>query len=194
MSILEMTKLFVGKAVSEGAIVVDATVGNGHDTVFLASLVGEAGHVYGFDIQESALQSARMRIEKSGYADRVTLFHGGHVRAAQLLARDADGQVLAAMFNLGYLPGGDRGVVTTAEATLTALQSICGLLQPHGIITVHIYTGHEGGQSEGHAVMEWASSLPWEAYRVGRYDFCNKERNAELLLVIERLDILPRPA
>lgn len=187
MTVLEMTKFFIRKAVSSGGTVLDATVGNGHDTLFLASLVGPSGRVYGFDIQSEALDNARARIAETEYADRITLYHAGHEQAAQLLPQEVQGSIQAAMFNLGYLPGGDRLVVTTAAATITALTAICGMLQPHGVITVHVYTGHEGGQHEGSAVSEWVATLPWDRYRVARYDICNKQKNAELLLVIERL-------
>lgn len=54
--ILPYSKELLKMAAGEGDIVVDATMGNGHDTQFLAELVGENGHVYAFDIQESASQ------------------------------------------------------------------------------------------------------------------------------------------
>lgn len=184
--ILDLTKQVVRAAVHPGDTVVDATVGNGHDTLFLAELVGPAGHVYGFDIQAQALDAARTRLQEAGCLDRATLFHAGHEQAGTLLPPAARETLACAMFNLGYLPGGDKARVTTPQATLTALNALLTMLRPHGILTVHCYTGHEGGAAEGHAVLEWANGLEWETHHVARYDFCNKPRNGEALLVVER--------
>ncbi|UZP66845.1 methyltransferase domain-containing protein [Desulfovibrio mangrovi] len=193
--ILDLTKQFVQQAMAlevdgeaaQAAVAVDGTVGNGHDTLFLAELAGPEGHVYGFDVQASALSNARERLASAGVEERVTLFHAGHEEARLLIPAPMHGQVRVAMFNLGYLPGGDKTIVTQPEATITALESVFAMLRPHGIITVHVYTGHAGGANEGEIVLQWASSLPWNSCRVARYDFCNKARNGEALLVIERL-------
>ncbi|MFV0349319.1 MAG: class I SAM-dependent methyltransferase [Halodesulfovibrio sp.] len=195
ISILDLTKQFVRQAMllppDEGAhggpVAVDGTVGNGRDTLFLAELAGEQGHVYGFDIQDAALANARERLAAAGVAERVTLLHAGHEQAARLIPAAAHGRVRAAMFNLGYLPGGDKTIVTQPQGTIAALDAVLSMLCVHGIVTVHVYTGHEGGRAEGVAVFDWASALPWEAFRVARYDICNKDRNGEALLVIERL-------
>ena len=195
MSVLNLTKQFVRQAMqvspagdADAALfAVDGTVGNGHDTLFLAELAGAQGHVYGFDIQEAALANARGRLAAAGVDGRVTLFHAGHEQAGQLIPPAVHGRVRVAMFNLGYLPGGDRAIVTQPQATIAALEAVLSMLSTHGIVTVHVYTGHEGGSAEGAAVFGWACALPWEAFRVARYEFCNKTRNGEALLVIERL-------
>lgn len=167
------------------AVVVDGTVGNGHDTLFLAELVGERGHVYGFDVQESGLANAQERLETAQVAERATLFHAGHETVADKLPEGT--LVSGAMYNLGYLPGSDHAVITRARTTIASLQALLPVLVPNGIITVHIYTGHEGGTAEGDEVMAWSKTLSWKEYRVGRYDFPNKEINKEHLLVIEKL-------
>ena len=43
----------------EGDLAVDATAGNGHDTVFLAQAVGETGKVFAIDVQAAAIGSIR---------------------------------------------------------------------------------------------------------------------------------------
>ncbi|SIO11142.1 class I SAM-dependent methyltransferase [Halodesulfovibrio marinisediminis] len=190
-SILQFTKLiwqqFAASWEEAGtkAIVVDGTVGNGHDTLFLAKLVGEKGQVYGFDVQESGLTNAQERLEKADIAERVTLFHAGHETVAENLP---DGTaVTGAMYNLGYLPGSDHAVITRAKTTIASLEALLPVLTSNGVVTVHIYTGHEGGTAEGDAIQAWAATLPWKEFRVGRYDFPNKELNKEHLLIIEKL-------
>ncbi len=183
--IIELTKLVVARALFSGATVIDGTVGNGHDTLFLAQHVGEGGQVFGFDVQRQAIENTRGLLRQSGMEQRVTLFLAGHERMKDLLPDDA--KVDAAMFNLGYLPGSDRKIATTTETTLCALHTLLPLLRIHGIITVHIYTGHPGGLAEGNAVLDWARTLPWEAWRTASYSFCNKLYNGETLLLLERL-------
>ncbi|KAF1076707.1 class I SAM-dependent methyltransferase [Halodesulfovibrio sp. MK-HDV] len=166
------------------AIVVDGTVGNGHDTMFLADLIGENGHVYGFDVQKPGLENTRERLEQKGLGERATLFHAGHETVGEHLP---EGIVVAgAMYNLGYLPGSDHAVITRADTTITSLQQLLPLLMKNGIVTVHIYTGHEGGVVEGDKIQAWSTTLPWNQFRVAQYDFPNKKVNKEHLLVIEK--------
>ncbi|MCT4626510.1 class I SAM-dependent methyltransferase [Halodesulfovibrio sp.] len=190
-SILNFTKALWQQAAAywhseeHAAVVVDGTVGNGHDTLFLAELVGKTGHVYGFDVQESGIANAQQRLEEAGVAAQATLFHAGHETVAEKLPEGIT--ISGAMYNLGYLPGSDHAVITRAQTTIASLQALLPMLMANGIVTVHIYTGHEGGTAEGDAVKAWAATLPWKEFRVGRYDFPNKEFNKEHLLVIEKL-------
>lgn len=187
-SILQFTKSIWQQAAiswSEPSVVVDGTVGNGHDTLFLANLVGENGHVFGFDVQESGLKNARERLEQKGFSERVTLFHAGHETVAEKIPTGT--AVAGAMYNLGYLPGSDHAVITRAKTTIASLEALLPMVKANGLVTVHIYTGHEGGSTEGDAVTAWAQQLLWKEFRVGRYDYLNKELNKEHLLIIEKL-------
>lgn len=152
--------------VKEGDTAIDATVGNGHDTLFLAREVGESGKVYGFDIQEAALDTAYKRLQAEGMADRVSLYHAGHEAMAVVLPESVRGRVKAVIFNLGYLPGGDKQRTTAISTTLAALGQALSLLAPGGAISVLAYTGHPGGREEAEAVQEWAGSLPDEYCQV----------------------------
>ncbi len=129
-----------------GEVAVDATVGNGHDTLFLAQQVGAQGHVYGFDIQEEALARTRRRLEEAGLRDRVTLLQMGHEHMAEAVPAAWHGRIGAVMFNLGYLPGGsDRTCITRPQTTVPALEAALRLLRPGGVLTVVAYRGHPGG-------------------------------------------------
>jgi ubiquinone/menaquinone biosynthesis C-methylase UbiE len=160
----ELAHTLVGSAVQLGDWVVDATVGNGHDTAFLAQCVGPSGRVFGFDVQSAALDAARERLQGQS---NVTLIHRGHEHLAAGLPPDASGKIAAVMFNLGYLPGGDKGIVTRAASTLAALRQAVTLLSPGGVITVVIYTGHPGGADEAAAIHMFAHGLgaPFEVTR-----------------------------
>ncbi|SEQ46747.1 hypothetical protein SAMN05421693_13412 [Ectothiorhodospira magna] len=144
-----------------GDRVVDATAGNGHDTLFLARTVGEQGHVWAFDIQSEALTATRERLAGEGVAKRVTLVHDGHQHLRNHLPDTAEGKIKAVMFNLGYLPGGDHALVTRPDTTLRALDAAMTLLAPDGIISLMIYRGHPGGWEEFEAIESWlARSRP----------------------------------
>ena len=124
---------WISRLVLPGDTGVDATAGNGHDTAGLARLVGPGGKVHAFDIQEEALRSARERLREEGLLTDAVCFHlTSHSRLAELVR----GPVKAIMFNLGYLPGGDRNLITRTDSTLAALEQAVNLPAPDGILSV----------------------------------------------------------
>ena len=137
-----------------GDLAIDATAGNGHDTVFLAERVGDTGKVLAFDVQAEAIAAARARV--ADLAGRVDFIHGSHV---ELSEHAAPGSVAAVMFNLGYFPGGDHAVITRTGETLAALNAALVVLKPGGILTVVCYPGHPGGDEESAAVVAWCEGL-----------------------------------
>mgnify|MGYP000140783824 CR=1 FL=1 len=133
----------------------DATAGNGHDTVFLAEESGTAGTVLAMDIQQAALTSTRQRLRGAGLEARAALVQADHRRLGRLTPPAWRGSVDAVMFNLGYLPGSDRSVITTPERTRPALDAARELLRPGGMLSVLVYRGHPGGEEEAQAVAAW---------------------------------------
>lgn len=181
-------------------VAVDGTAGNGHDTLFLARLVGTRGLVHAFDVQPRALARTAERLAEAGLEERVVLHGRGHEELAAALAAplteslsvSTDGaacppRITAAMFNLGFLPGSDRSVTTRSETTLTALEALLPLMVPGGVISLHVYAGHPGGADEAAALEERFATLDWNCWRVARYEFANKPRNPERLLLLLRL-------
>ena len=148
-------------ALFPGARAVDATMGNGRDTLWLCQRVGPEGHVYAFDIQPEAVARTRERLQGEGLADRATLFCRGHQHMAEAVSEPVDG----VMFNLGWLPGALHAVTTRTETTLAAVEAALGLLKPGGLLTVCVYPGHDEGARELDALTDWAAGLD-----PGRYD------------------------
>jgi len=175
----------VAAVLREGDLAIDATAGNGHDTVFLAKLVGEAGEVIAFDVQEQAIVSTRERLAAEGLLDRVKLVHGSHGSIAKHAAAKS---VAAVMFNLGYLPGGDHAVITRTEETLQALDGALEALRSGGLLTIVCYPGHEGGDQESAAVVAWAEQRGAEVFR--RVDTL---KPAPFLVLVRSVDILSTP-
>lgn len=154
----------IQQVLDDGDIAVDATIGNGHDTLFLALTVGKTGKVYGFDIQQDALDKTYQQLKNNHAEKQVALFHAGHETIPILLPEDSIGKIKAIMFNLGYLPGGDKNKTTGISTTLAALEASLMLLATGGRITILAYTGHPGGWEETEAVKNWAKLLPIDLY------------------------------
>lgn len=161
-----------------GDTAIDATAGNGHDTLFLAEAVGPEGRVLAFDVQEVAIASARARIGAAGYAGRVEFFQKSHAVMAE---HAAEGSVAAVVFNLGYLPGADH-TVATGDDTLTALETAARLIKNGGALSVVCYPGHEGGEDEAAEVEAWMISLTDHRWRVVKYGSIGTIRPAPALL------------
>jgi SAM-dependent methyltransferase len=177
-----LARHFLREVVREGDRVVDATCGNGHDTLLLAELVGPAGKVWGFDIQEQAIAAASLLLEGAGCRERVELLHVGH----EQLATFVTGPVDAVVFNLGYLPGGEKGCVTSPPQTVAALAQAVELLVPGGRICISLYTGHPGGMEEAKAVESWAAGLPPKEFHVWCSRQMNRSPAAPYLIMVEK--------
>lgn len=177
-----LSHLLLNNFVHDGQHAVDATCGNGHDTLLLARLVGESGHVWGFDIQQQALAETGRKLAEAGLDGRVTLLHTGHEGLAQHVAVP----VQAVLFNLGYLPGGDRTIITQPDTTASALEQGLQLLAPDGVVMITIYPGHSGGSDEQAAVESWAAELNPRAYHCWRMGQTNVSEAAPYLLLVQK--------
>lgn len=138
---------------------VDATAGNGHDTLFLARLAGENARIAAFDVQAGAIESTRLRLEKNACAGKAELHLCGHEKMAAVLGGSWVGKTQAVFFNLGYLPQSDHVVTTRSETTLVALDAAWDLLAPGGVISLTIYTRHPGGFEESERVNAWLERM-----------------------------------
>lgn len=184
--ILPFARQLIEKTVSHGDCVVDATLGNGHDTLFLAHLIGESGMVFGFDIQEEAVSNTQKRLLDEQLADRVTLFHKGHEHILTSIPESHHGKIKAAIFNLGYLPGGDKSIVTTPSTTISAIKQLLEIMAPEGIIVLVIYHGHQEGAIERDALLPFVKHLDQKAAHVLQYQFINQENNPPFIIAIEK--------
>ena len=176
---LEMAHDFLAQVITPEDIVVDATMGNGYDTLFLAKL---AKQVYSFDIQEQALEKTSQRIQEAGLTN-VDLILQGHETVDQFVT-----EVKAAIFNLGYLPSADKSIITQPQTTLEALEKLCQVLVKGGRIAIMIYYGHEGGDIERDAVLDFVSQLPQQEYTATIYRTLNQINNPPFLVMIEKLE------
>lgn len=181
--IVTWAKWFIKQEVSPGDICVDATVGNGNDTLFLAECVGVSGKVYGFDIQQTAIEKTKKKLAAADLLDRVNLIQDNHANLCEYLTKDS---VKAVMFNLGYLPGGDTNLITKPESTIQAIEAALYLLSQGGIITVASYRGHPGTLEEYTKVNILLSKLNPINFNVLRLESINHAHLPPVLFVANK--------
>ena len=142
-----------------GDTAVDATAGNGLDTLFLARAVGATGHVVAIDRDAPALDATRARLQSAGLKSNTRLIVADHAELLAVVGHELQGRPRAVTFNLGYRPGTPGDIKTSPASTIPALRQATTLLAPNGRATILAYTGHDGGQRETRAVAEWCGKL-----------------------------------
>ncbi|MCO4617008.1 SAM-dependent methyltransferase [Streptococcus infantarius subsp. infantarius] len=176
---LHLSHDFLAEVLDDGAVAVDATMGNGNDTAFLAQ---HAKKVYAFDVQEQSLKSTQERLEKQAISN-AQLILDGH----QNLDKYVSEPIRAAIFNLGYLPSADKTVITKPDTTLVAIEKILERLEIGGRLAIMIYYGHEGGDMEKDAVLEYVNQLDQWLFTVMLYQPLNQINQPPFLVMIEKL-------
>ena len=180
---LNKSHKYITRFVKEGSICVDATCGNGNDTLFLASVVGDTGMVYTFDIQDIAIEKTLEKLNKEGVANRVKLIKSSHEYIDNYIWENIDG----AMFNLGYRPGGDHNISTKFATTKIAIEKILKLLKINGGITIVIYYGGDSGHDEKKQLIEYIEKLDCKKYIVMKTEFVNQINCPPIFVCIEKI-------
>lgn len=181
-SAVQWARVFIHPALGRGSRAVDATAGNGHDTLFLADGVGPGGRVYALDIQEEAALNTGKRLEAAGLADRVTILIRGHQDLDALVREPVD----AVMFNLGFLPGSDRSVITRPDTTREGINAALRILKPGGRLSVVVYTGHPGSREEAGEVAGLLARLDLREFNVQKMVFWNSRSDSPELYFVTR--------
>jgi len=169
VDLMALEKQFLSAHIKEGICAVDFTMGNGHDTLFLSKAIGENGKLYAFDIQDQALENTRKRLQDSGCYENYTLIKASHSLVKDYVKTKID----VGVFNLGYLPGGDKSITTLRETTIPAVDAAIELLNDDGIILIAVYPGHSEGEKEGKLLTERLSLLDRKQICVSRFTILN---------------------
>ncbi len=181
-NVLNISKIIMNLAIEAGDIVIDATIGNGNDTIYMAKLVGDKGKVYGFDIQNTAINITKQKLQKAGFYDRVILINSGHEKVDIYIKE----KVKLVVFNLGFLPGSDKTIKTQPNTTIIGIEKSLDLLMNNGVLLVISYTGHEGGLEEKNAVENYLKKLNQKEYNVFKFQFINQINNPPILFGVEK--------
>lgn len=187
ISLPKLTHELLSAYLRKGDIAIDATIGNGHDTAFLLEKVGKKGHVYGFDIQASAIESTRQQCTD---AENLTLILDNHAKLADYIPSHEVGKIKVCMFNLGYLPGGDKTLITRSESTLQALDAASEVLMVGGILSVLAYPGHPDGDQETAQVADWCGKLSPDQFDCRVFDSDAENPQAPRLWLVDKISQL----
>jgi SAM-dependent methyltransferase len=131
---------------------IDATCGNGHDTLFLSQRLPQ-GTVFALDIQERALSNTKKLLST---VKNVQYFCQSHDQL-DLLPIPRPPHLI--VYNLGYLPGGDKSITTRVESTLKSIRQSLLLLHPNGALSITCYPGHDEGLREETEIFAFANTL-----------------------------------
>jgi tRNA G37 N-methylase Trm5 len=175
--------------VKPGDTVIDATCGNGHDALYMAqlALMENSGAVFGFDIQAEAIEKTRLHLQANlpeAFFNRVTLFHRSHNSFPEEILPKS---VKLIVYNLGYLPGGDKTITTLTESSLESIKQAQELLSEDGVISVTCYPGHPEGKIEEEAIFKYASSLNPRAWTCVQHNWINRQQAPRLLMLCRSL-------
>lgn len=183
--IIQFSHHLLKKSVNKGDIAIDATCGNGNDTLILSDIVGENGQVLAFDIQEKAIQSSKQLIMDNN-RDNVHFIHDSHANIEKYIKIENKEKIGGAIFNLGYLPRSDKTIITRGESTIVAINSILKYLKKDGIVVAVVYHGHEGGKTEKEMVLKHVINLDQKVYNVLKYGFINQKNNPPFIIAIQK--------
>lgn len=179
---VSITKTYIENYIKSGQVVLDATVGNGKDTYLLAEKVGSKGKVYGFDIQDEALENTKELLDKHKLLERVELIKDGHENIDRYISCKLD----FIIYNLGYLPGGNKEITTKASSTIKSIEKSLDLLNNNGLLLINSYIGHTNGLEENSAIENTLKSLDQKDFNVLKNTFINQKNSPPVLYIIEK--------
>ena len=181
-NVTDMTNFIIDTKVKKGDIVLDLTMGNGHDTLYLADKIGINGKVYSFDIQKEALLNTKKLLEENNIKN-VELIQDNHKNILNYVNEYID----FAVYNLGYLPGGNKNVITKWDSTIYSLKSVLSILRIKGIVCICSYIGHSGGKKEYDEIIKFCKDLPKKEFNIIDIKHINRSENAPRMIIIEKI-------
>ena len=180
-SALNIIHRIIKEKVQPGDICIDATAGRGNDTLFLAHLVGESGHVTAFDIQQDAVDSTKALLAANGMTERTDVLLKSHSEMAEMFEENS---VSCITFNFGWLPKGDHNIFTSKSTSIPAIEQGLKLLKSGGIMTLIIYYGRETGLEERDALLEYLPTIDSSRYTVIEMPFVNRPNCPPIPIII----------
>ena len=174
-SILNRVNLICNKLIKKDDIVVDATCGNGNDTLMLSKL---SKKVFAFDIQKDAIENTKKLLDENA-VENVELINDSHELIDKYL-KEYTNKISLVLFNLGYLPKGNKNIMTNYKSTIQAIKKCINLLNKKGQILVTCYP-HEEGKKESNKIIRYLidNEINYKIYKN------TDNENAPFLIVIK---------
>ncbi len=177
---LKLSHEYLKSRIKHGDIMVDATMGRGRDTLLLSTLVGDAGKVYAFDIQQEAIDSTRELLKQNNISNAQLILDSHHKICDYV--KFAKGVV----FNLGFLPGGDHSIFSHSDTSIKAIEASLGIIPHDGFVCICSYYGGDTGFEEKDNLLNYLAALDQQKYTVMLQSFHNRKGCPPLFIVIEK--------
>ena len=163
LSILNRARQKMQENLKEKDLVIDATTGNGKDSLFLLEIIKQ-GYLFGFDIQKKAIENTN-NLLKQKYKN-YKLFNIGHENMKETL-KEYKNRISLIIFNLGYLPKSTSTIMTNYKTTIKAIKDGLELLNNKGHIIITIYPGTKTGNQESIKIKEFLKKqkIKYQEYR-----------------------------
>lgn len=178
---LGVSHRFLRQHLPAGGFAIDATAGNGGDTLLLCETVGKTGRVLALDIQEQAVENTRALLQEKGWSDISQVVQDSHAFLDKYAAPESADCVV---FNFGWLPGGDHNVFTQKDSSLVAIEKGLACLKPGGIMSLCVYYGRNNGYEERDAILDYVRGLDHRKYTVMVVDFANRINDPPIPILI----------
>ncbi len=186
---LDLAHAYWKQLVKPGDILIDATCGNGQDTLVLSrlNLKEGKGKIWAVDVQAKAIALTQNYLKQhlsNEELENVYYQHGCHSQFPTTIEPES---VALIIYNLGYLPGSDKNLTTMTATTLQSLKQALVLVKPGGMISLTCYPGHSEGASEQSAILEFATELPATKWSICHHQWLNRKKSPSLLLLQKTL-------
>lgn len=178
---IDLNQRILNTILKGGDSVIDATCGNGHDSVFIAEKIGQAGHLFCFDTQAIAIKNTQEALQNLNNKPTCYFFNESH----ENLGNSVKSKVDCVFYNLGYLPNSDKSIITIAETTIKSLQSAFNLLKPNGIVSLISYLTHDE-QNEFQQLKSFLFDLDYNKFSIAETTFILR-KTSPVLFIIEML-------
>ncbi len=176
--LLDISHMLMSQYIKANDIAIDMTAGHGNDTIHLAN---HAKHVIAFDIQDDAILSTQKKLDEHQLSN-VTLIKDSHENFLNYVS-----SFQYVVFNLGYLPKGDKSITTTSDITLKTLDLALNHLSYDGFIQLMIYMGHPKGMEESISIKSYISQLNTNDYKVLRIDLPYQDNQPPYIILIHKV-------
>lgn len=182
---LDYAKGLWQKIVIPGDVIIDATCGNGHDLVYLAhlALTPLSGWIIGIDIQQKAIDKTKELITQvlpAPLQNRIQL----HLQSHETFPQTSTAPSLI-VYNLGYLPGGEKSITTQFSSTLESIKNAQSLIKAGGVISITCYPGHPEGSIEERQILQYCSQQDPKLWNVTHQQWINR-RSAPSLVILQK--------
>lgn len=157
----------------------DMTAGNGNDSKFILDKKNPK-ILYAFDIQKLSQERCQKLI---GQRENFKFILDDHKNIEKYIEEKID----LFIYNLGFLPRGNKSITTNYKSVIKSLESALSLLNKNGLILITFYPGHEAGKDEAFYVGIFLKNLDQKKFHLIKYDFYNQINTPPFLISIRKL-------